>query len=401
MKLKDNALPIHKDARIKVRPRHLLRGQPVLRRAARARPSAADLDDGDTIPASQTSAPVQLDQVLGTLKTDTRKDLQKLLVGYGDALNGKPQPGEDADQDPATKGETGRQVAERLAPVLRASALRGGAIVNEALLGTDLHDLSKLIGEPAEGLRGAVIARGLAQGPHHQLQHHDGRARVARRRTCAQTIHELPRVLEAAQPGARQPERGVPAHARLGARDDPGRPRDAGHDRGGLPVDPPDARAAVARRAAGPRRRPPAGCRRLRRVHGRPGGLPAGARRVQPLPAQRDPADAGAADRRRRALHRPAELRGVLPVDGRARRRVRQNFDGNGTYTRFQAGRRLRGPDAAGRAGSGALHASAAAPPLGTPPGARAPKPPYKPERQVLQAAGAEPERRARSGAGP
>ena len=43
--------------------------------------AAPELDSGGTIPASQTSAPVQIDQVLGTLKSDTREDLQKLLVG--------------------------------------------------------------------------------------------------------------------------------------------------------------------------------------------------------------------------------------------------------------------------------------------------------------------------------
>ena len=36
------------------------------------------IDDGDTIPVSQTSAPVQIDQVLGTLQSNTRKDLQDL-----------------------------------------------------------------------------------------------------------------------------------------------------------------------------------------------------------------------------------------------------------------------------------------------------------------------------------
>src|SRR4029079_1550825 len=93
-------------------------------------------------PASPTRAPVKLDQVLGTLKTDTRQDLQKLLVGYGDAINGKPQPGEDADQDPSTKGET---AAKSLNASYQSSAqaLRGGAIVNDAILGTDLHDLSR------------------------------------------------------------------------------------------------------------------------------------------------------------------------------------------------------------------------------------------------------------------
>ena len=103
MKLNDKALPIHKDAAHQDPAAHLPRGQLLRRRPARHARTRPNVDDGDTIPATQTSAPVQLDQVLGTLKTDTREDLQKLLEGYGDALNGKPQPGEDADQDPGTR----------------------------------------------------------------------------------------------------------------------------------------------------------------------------------------------------------------------------------------------------------------------------------------------------------
>jgi phospholipid/cholesterol/gamma-HCH transport system substrate-binding protein len=87
MDLKKDGLPLHKDARLKIRPRIFLEGnffvdlQP-------GTPGAGNLDEGDTIPMSQTTASVQLDQVLGTLKTDSRKDLQNLLKGYGDALAG-------------------------------------------------------------------------------------------------------------------------------------------------------------------------------------------------------------------------------------------------------------------------------------------------------------------------
>src|SRR6185436_3007101 len=144
MKLKDGALPIHRDARVKVRPRIFFEGN-LFFDVHPGTPSSPELDSGSTIPASQTSAPVQIDQVLGTLKTDTRKDLQKLLVGYGGALNGQPLPGEDADQDSSTKGETdGKSLHDSLQ--YSAGALRGGAVVNQALLGVEAHDLSKLIG---------------------------------------------------------------------------------------------------------------------------------------------------------------------------------------------------------------------------------------------------------------
>ncbi len=144
MKLEDEALPIHEDAEVKVRPRIFFEGN-LFMDMHPGTPAAPEVDDGDTIPASQTAAPVQIDQVLGTLTTNTRKDLQKLLIGYGDALNGQPEPGEDDDQDPDVQGET---AAEALNDSLEYSAdsLRGGAIVNRALLGTELHDLSKLVG---------------------------------------------------------------------------------------------------------------------------------------------------------------------------------------------------------------------------------------------------------------
>ncbi|MFL5865780.1 MAG: MlaD family protein [Thermoleophilaceae bacterium] len=144
MKLKKNALPIHADARLKIRPRIFLEGnffvdlQP-------GTPSSPDVHDGGTIPMSQTAAPVQLDQVLGTLNTSTRADLQKLLKGLGDAVGGKPTAAEDADQDPSTQGQTaGQSLNDTL--VYSPDALRGTALVNQALLGTQLHDLSKLIG---------------------------------------------------------------------------------------------------------------------------------------------------------------------------------------------------------------------------------------------------------------
>jgi phospholipid/cholesterol/gamma-HCH transport system substrate-binding protein len=144
MKLQDKALPIHKDAEFKIRPRIFLEGNFFVD-IKPGRPSSPDIGNGDTIPMTQTSAAVQLDQVLGTLKTDARADLQNLLKGYGEALDGKPAPGEDDDQDASTRGET---AAQSLNDSLRYSpdALKGTALVNDALLGSDTHDLSKLIG---------------------------------------------------------------------------------------------------------------------------------------------------------------------------------------------------------------------------------------------------------------
>jgi virulence factor Mce-like protein len=100
MSLNKNGLPIHSDATLKIRPKLFLEGNFFVQLQPGS-PSAQDLKSGSTIPVTQTSAPVQIDQVLSSLQSNTRQQLQVLLVGYGDAINGQPLPGEDADQVPA------------------------------------------------------------------------------------------------------------------------------------------------------------------------------------------------------------------------------------------------------------------------------------------------------------
>jgi phospholipid/cholesterol/gamma-HCH transport system substrate-binding protein len=197
MKLEDKALPIHQDARVKVRPRIFFEGN-LFFDIRPGTPSAPELDSGSTIPASQTSAPVQIDQVLGTLKTDTRKDLQKLLVGYGGALNGQPLPGEDADQDSSTQGETaGKSLNDSLE--YSANALRGGAIVNQALLGAEAHDLSKLVGAQQKVFAALDSNEGSLKDLITNFNITMG-ALADESTNLSATIRELPRVLEAANP---------------------------------------------------------------------------------------------------------------------------------------------------------------------------------------------------------
>jgi ABC-type transporter Mla subunit MlaD len=197
MKLNDEALPIHEDAQVEIKERIFLEGN-VFLNVKPGSPSAPELDDGDTIPVSQTSAPVQLDQVLGTLQGDTRKNLQDLLAGYGEGLNGEPQPGEDDDQDPDVQGETG---GEALNDSLDYSteALRGSALVNQALLGTELHDISKLIA----GQQKVSAALSSSEGSLKDLITNFNvtmGALAAQQTNLSATIEELPQVLEAAQP---------------------------------------------------------------------------------------------------------------------------------------------------------------------------------------------------------
>ena len=90
--------------------------------SSRARRSAPTLGDGDTIPVNQTSAPVQIDQILGSLQTDTRKDLKRVL---DELSTGLERPGRRRLQplDPVLEGRL-RARRDRLRRVARATPAR-------------------------------------------------------------------------------------------------------------------------------------------------------------------------------------------------------------------------------------------------------------------------------------
>jgi phospholipid/cholesterol/gamma-HCH transport system substrate-binding protein len=153
MEIKKKGLPIHKDATIKIRPRIFLEGNFFVD-VKPGTPSAPTISDGDTIPITQTSTPVQLDQVLSILQSDTRTSLRKTLDGLGTGLSYKPPAAQDTDADPSARGQS---AGESLNDAIRYGerSLKGTAIVSDAFLGTQDHDLSRLIdglSRTAEGL---------------------------------------------------------------------------------------------------------------------------------------------------------------------------------------------------------------------------------------------------------
>ena len=95
MEIDDEGLPMPRDATAKIRPRIFLEGnffvdlQP-------GTPGAEELDDGGTLKVTQTATPVQLDQVLTALQSDSRQDLQDVLDALGPALSGEPSAEDDA-----------------------------------------------------------------------------------------------------------------------------------------------------------------------------------------------------------------------------------------------------------------------------------------------------------------
>src|SRR5687767_10128458 len=66
MEIKDEGLPIHENAELKIRPRIFLEGNFFVELDP-GTDSAAEFDSGDMVPASQTSGTVQLDEVLTSL----------------------------------------------------------------------------------------------------------------------------------------------------------------------------------------------------------------------------------------------------------------------------------------------------------------------------------------------
>jgi phospholipid/cholesterol/gamma-HCH transport system substrate-binding protein len=153
MEIKSKGLPIHKDATIKIRPRIFLEGNFFVDLKP-GTPSAPTIDDGDTIPVTQTATPVQFDQLLSILQSDTRASLRKALDGLGTGLSYKPTRAQDAGADPSARGESaGESLNDAIAYGERS--LKGTAIVSDALLGSEDHDLSRLIAglsRTAEGL---------------------------------------------------------------------------------------------------------------------------------------------------------------------------------------------------------------------------------------------------------
>jgi phospholipid/cholesterol/gamma-HCH transport system substrate-binding protein len=143
MEIEGKGLPIHRDAMLKIRPRLFLEGNFFVE-VQPGSPSAPALSSGDTIPLAQTSDPVQLDQVLDALNTDTRANLQTVLVELGAALTRKPTPAQDAEQEPEVQGLNGAQAFNK-AFQNGPEALRDSAIVSQAFAGTEEHDLSKLL----------------------------------------------------------------------------------------------------------------------------------------------------------------------------------------------------------------------------------------------------------------
>jgi phospholipid/cholesterol/gamma-HCH transport system substrate-binding protein len=143
MEIESRGQPIHNDATVKIRPRLFLEGNWFVELQP-GTPSAPTVASGYTIPVAQTADPVQLDQLLDALNTDTRANLQSFLINYGEALTRHPEAAENAEQEPEVRGLNAAQALNKTYE-RSPKALRGGAVDVQAVTGTEPDDLSKLV----------------------------------------------------------------------------------------------------------------------------------------------------------------------------------------------------------------------------------------------------------------
>jgi len=127
MEIDPEGQPIKDDATFKLRPRLFLEGN-LFVDVNPGSPESPEAASDHTFPVTQTSAAVQLDQVLTTLQSGVRRNLQIFLKEFGNALI-------------KYHGAEGFRTLFKTSP----GAYKYTSLVNQAYLGTQPHDLSHLV----------------------------------------------------------------------------------------------------------------------------------------------------------------------------------------------------------------------------------------------------------------
>ena len=190
MAIKDVGRPIRSDATIKIRPRIFLEGNFFVDLEP-GTPQAPIVESGHTLPITQTAQPVQLDEVLSSLRAGTRKSLTRFVHGLRVALDdggAEALAGSFAEWGPA------------FVPV---------AIAAEAVRGQRQDDLSQFI----DG--SAITASALASRDGQLITLIDGLERTvtalaSRRAQLEQSLPELDALLAEAPASLRAVDSALP-----------------------------------------------------------------------------------------------------------------------------------------------------------------------------------------------
>ena len=201
--LDSSALPIHRDATLRIRDRLFLEGSYYLELDP-GTPEAPTLPDGGTIPVGRTSGPVQLYQFLSVFTTPVRQS----LTGTLEALDeGFAQP---ASGPQSATGAGGlKQLAPQLAPLFQDTAL-----ITRSLRGTEPLDLTRLL-RSTQSVTGTLASNsgqltGLVDGLDRTAT-----ALAASDGALAHTVSGVDQTLVAAPPALRAVDRALPAVDRL------------------------------------------------------------------------------------------------------------------------------------------------------------------------------------------
>lgn len=181
MEINEAGRPIKTDATFRLLPRLFLEGN-LFVDIKPGSPSAPEADGDYVFPVDQASNSVQLDQILTTLQSDVREQLQITLEEFGSAL---------VDHG----GAEGFQELYRSSP----GANKFTSQVNEAFLGENPHDLSGLIRNLDRVLRGLGRNERALQELITNFRIFAG-SFAAEDEALERAIVELPRVMDAADP---------------------------------------------------------------------------------------------------------------------------------------------------------------------------------------------------------
>ncbi|MEA2220105.1 MAG: phospholipid/cholesterol/gamma-HCH transport system substrate-binding protein [Solirubrobacteraceae bacterium] len=180
MAIHDAGRPVRADATAKIRPRIFLEGNFFVDLSP-GTPAAPELDDGATIPADRTTTPVQFDQVLRALKSDTRNNLRTVFNEVSDAR------------------QAGAAKAFNDSLRYQPAAYKFTAIVTEALLGKRPGDLGDWIRD--QGIVSGAIDADPAKLRALVVDFNATAAALADRESAlTASVGELPRTLRAATP---------------------------------------------------------------------------------------------------------------------------------------------------------------------------------------------------------
>jgi phospholipid/cholesterol/gamma-HCH transport system substrate-binding protein len=179
MSVSNQGLPIHDDATFAIRPRIFLEGNFFVD-VSPGTPQAPVASNGHTFPIQQGVEPVQFDQVLTGLQSDTRKNLQTLLQQYGKAVK--------------QGGPSYNKSVQYWLPAYEYTS-----IVAHDALGIQPHDLSNYIAAQGQ-VAGALDTH--PQNLENLITDFNTTANAFARENTAleQTVAELPKTLGAAIP---------------------------------------------------------------------------------------------------------------------------------------------------------------------------------------------------------